>query len=162
MPNFGWFMKGEYMAKNNLPTNGLNEISAEYAHETIKSLNDLYNLGRPENDDDVAQRVDDYFKFCEQSSLRPGVESLALALSVSRTAIWNWEHLEQAMLSNKIYPGSGIFMLKNWANYKDSLDISTDHIENSTVPQMSQEEIQQIAEQAAEIDAKQLLEELPD
>ena len=80
------------MAKNNLPTNGLNEISAEYAHETIKSLNDLYNLGRPENDDDVEQRVDDYFKFCEQSSLRPGVESLALALSVSRTAIWNWEH----------------------------------------------------------------------
>ena len=52
------------MAKNNLPTNGLNEISAEYAHETIKSLNDLYNLGRPENDDDVEQRVDDYFKFC--------------------------------------------------------------------------------------------------
>lgn len=72
------------MAKNNLPTNGLNEISAEYAHETIKSLNDLYNLGRPENDDDVERRVDDYFKFCEQSSLRPGVESLALALSVSR------------------------------------------------------------------------------
>lgn len=184
MPDFGWFMKGEYMAKNNLPTNGLNEISAEYAHETIKSLNDLYNLGRPENDDDVERRVDDYFKFCEQSSLRPGVESLALALSVSRTAIWNWEHgidcsarrqqlivkakafitayLEQAMLSNKIYPGSGIFMLKNWANYRDSLDINTDHIENSTVPQMTQEEIHQIAEQAAEIDTKQLLDELPD
>ena len=133
------------MAKSNFPTNGLNEISAEFAHETIKSLNDLYNLGRPENDDDVEQRIDEYFNFCEQSSIRPGVESLGLALSVSRTAIWNWEHgidcsarrqqlivkakafitayLEQAMLSNKIYPGSAIFMLKNWAGYKDSVEI---------------------------------------
>ena len=153
------------MAKSNFPTNGLNEISAEFAHETIKSLNDLYNLGRPENDDDVEQRIDDYFKFCEQSSLRPGIESLGLALSVSRTAIWNWEHgidcsarrqqlivkakrfitayLEQAMLSNKIYPGSAIFMLKNWAGYKDSVEIEP--IQQRNDPIMTQEEIRRSA-----------------
>lgn len=172
------------MAKNNLPTNELNEISAQFAHETIKSLNDLYKMGRPENDDDVERRIDDYFKFCEQSSIRPGVESLGLALSVSRTAVWNWEHgidcsvrrqqliikakafitayLEQAMLSNKIYPGSAIFMLKNWANYKDSVDINTDSVKGPTAPQMTQEEIHQIAEQVSDISVKQLINELPD
>ena len=153
------------MAKSNFPTNGLNEISAEFAHETIKSLNDLYNLGRPENDDDVEQRIDDYFKFCEQSSLRPGIESLGLALSVSRAAIWNWEHgidcsarrqqlivkakrfitayLEQAMLSNKIYPGSAIFMLKNWAGYKDSVEVEPVQ-RNLNEPALSRREIQDI------------------
>lgn len=135
------------MAKNNFPTNGLNEVSAEFASSTIKSLNDLYNMGRPNSDDEVEQRIDEYFRFCEQSSIRPGVESLGLALSVSRTAIWNWEHgincsvrrkeliikaksfiiayIEQCMLNNKMYPGSAIFMLKNWGGYKDMIEVET-------------------------------------
>lgn len=153
------------MAKSNLPTNGLNEVSTEFAHDTIKSLNDLYNMGRPNSDDEVEQRIDEYFRFCEQSSIRPGVESLGLALSVSRTAIWNWEHgidcsarrqqlivkakrfitayLEQAMLSNKIYPGSAIFMLKNWAGYKDSVEIEPVQ-RNLNEPELSKQEIQDI------------------
>lgn len=172
------------MAKSNLPTNGLNDVSAEFAHDTIKSLNDLYSMGRPNSDEEVEQRIDEYFKFCEQSSLRPGVESMALALSVSRTAIWNWEHgidcsarrqelivkakafitayLEQAMLSNKVYPGSAIFMLKNWAGYKDSVEITTEQSAGEQIPALSQEEIHQIAEQVSQNSVKELLEELPD
>lgn len=172
------------MAKNNFPSNALEDVPGEYAKETIKSLKELYDMGRPESDDDVEQRIDDYFSFCEQSSIRPGVESLGLALSVSRTALWNWEHgincsprrqelitkaktfiiayLEQAMLNNKIYPGSGIFMLKNWAGYKDQVDVNTVQNVADKTPTLSKEEIHQIAVQAAETDVSELLRDLPD
>ena len=172
------------MAKSNFPTNGLNNVSSEFAHDTIKSLNDLYSMGRPNSDDEVEQRIDEYFRFCEQSSIRPGIESLGLALSVSRTALWNWEHgidcsprrqqlivkaksfvtayLEQAMLNNKIYPGSAIFCLKNWAGYKDSVEITTEQSTGLKTPAMSQEEINRIAEQVDMQSVEEMLEELPD
>ncbi|HJA32172.1 MAG TPA: DNA-packaging protein [Candidatus Eisenbergiella pullicola] len=172
------------MAKSNFPTNGLNNVSSEFAHDTIKSLNDLYSMGRPNSDDEVEQRIDEYFRFCEQSSIRPGIESLGLALSVSRTALWNWEHgidcsprrqqlivkaksfvtayLEQAMLNNKIYPGSAIFCLKNWAGYKDSVEITTEQSTSLKTPAMSQEEIHRIAEQVDMQSVEEMLEELPD
>ena len=172
------------MAKSNFPTNGLNNVSSEFAHDTIKSLNDLYSMGRPNSDDEGEQRIDEYFRFCEQSSIRPGIESLGLALSVSRTALWNWEHgidcsprrqqlivkaksfvtayLEQAMLNNKIYPGSAIFCLKNWAGYKDSVEITTEQSTSLKTPAMSQEEIHRIAEQVDMQSVEEMLEELPD
>ena len=172
------------MAKSNYPTNGLNNISSEFAHDTIKSLNDLYSMGRPNSDDEVEQRIDEYFRFCEQSSIRPGIESLGLALSVSRTALWNWEHgidcsarrqqlvvkaksfvtsyLEQAMLNNKIYPGSAIFCLKNWAGYKDSVEISAERNTGAQLPALSQEDIRQIADQAEQEDLQHIIDGLPD
>ncbi len=172
------------MAKSNLPTNGLDDVSADFASNTIKSLNDLYNMGRPNSDDEVEQRIDEYFRFCEQSSVRPGVESLGLALSVSRTAIWNWEHgidcsarrqeliikaksfitayIEQCMLSNKMFPGSAIFMLKNWAGYKDTVELTTEQNTGAQTPALSQEEIRQIAEQARQEDLRQIIDELPE
>lgn len=152
------------MAKSNFPTNGLNDVSAEFASDTIKSLNDLYNMGRPNSDDEVEQRINEYFRFCEQSSIRPGVESLGLALSVSRTALWNWErgigcsarrqeliiksksfitaYIEQCMLNNKMYPGSAIFMLKNWAGYKDTVEVEPVQQQNNEI--MNRQAIQDI------------------
>lgn len=80
------------MAKqNNFPTGKLDELPAEFAHETVGSLRELYEKGKPETDEEVEKRINDFFEFCENSSIRPGVESLSMALSVSRTTIWNWE-----------------------------------------------------------------------
>ena len=47
------------------------------------------------------------------------------------------------MLSNKIYPGSAIFMLKNWAGYKDSVEIEPVQ-RNLNEPELSKQEIQDI------------------
>ena len=71
-------------------------------------------------------------------------------------------YLEQAMLSNKVYPGSAIFMLKNWAGYKDSVEITTEQNTGAQAPALSQEEIHQIAEQAKHEDLRQIIDELPD
>ena len=147
---------------NNFPTGQLNGVPAEFVKNTVNSLRQLYDKGKPETDEEVESRIDEYFQFCENSSIRPGVESLSVALSISRTSLWNWEHgigcssrrqeliskakafitafLEQMMLNNKIFPGSGCFFLKNWANYRDS--VSVEPVENNSIyPTMSREEI---------------------
>lgn len=147
---------------NNFPTGQLNEVPAEFVKNTVSSLRQLSEQGRPESDEELANRIGEYFKFCETSSIRPGVESLAVALSTTRTTLWNWEHgigcssrrqeliskakafitayIEQSLLSSRIFPATGIFLLKNWANYRDS--VSVEPVENNSIyPTMSKEEI---------------------
>lgn len=149
------------MGKNNYPTADLNSLPKEYTKEIVESLMELYSKGRPKTDEEVEKRLDEYFELCEKTSIRPGIESMRMALAVSRQGLLNWENgigcserrqelivraktfvvafLEQLMLNNKIFPGSGIFFLKNWANYKDNVEIST--IENNSISQLSREEI---------------------
>lgn len=147
---------------NNFPTGQLNEVPAEFVKNTVSSLRQLSEQGKPESDEELANRISEYFKFCETSSIRPGVESLAVALSTTRTTLWNWEHgigcssrrqeliskakafitayIEQSLLSSRIFPATGIFLLKNWANYRDS--VSVEPVENNSIyPTMSKEEI---------------------
>lgn len=133
------------MAKGNYPQTQLDSMEQTAVQEMVSSLKELYDKGKPTSDEEIKQRIDDYFNFCQCSSIRPGVESLALSLHVSRTTIFNWAngincskacqeyiqtakafisaYIEQAMLSGKISPPSGIFLAKNWLGYKDTLSI---------------------------------------
>lgn len=133
------------MARNNYPQAGLDELEPEAVQAIVSSLKDLHDLGRPQTDEETKQRIDDYFSFCECSSIRPGVESLCMALHISRTTLFRWANgqdctaykqdlilsaksfisafLEQTMLQGKISPPSGIFLMKNWLNYKDTVSI---------------------------------------
>ena len=111
----------------------------------VSSLRQLHALGRPTTDEETKERIDEYFAFCQSSSIRPGIESLCMALHISRTILFRWNngedcseykqeliqsaksfigaYLEQAMLSGKISPPSGIFLMKNWLSYKDAISI---------------------------------------
>ena len=131
--------------KNNFPTGELSEVPAGFTQEVVSSLKALYDKGRPDTDEETEQRLNDYFSICDESSVRPGVETMRLALCVSRQTLSNWEkgvgcskqkqdmivraksfvtaYIEQLMLHNKIFPGSGCFFLKNWAGYRDSFTI---------------------------------------
>lgn len=133
------------MAKNNYPQAGLDEIEPGTVQQIVTSLKELHDLGRPKTDDEVAKRIDDYFDFCQRSSIRPGIESLCMSLHISRTTLFRWNNgddcssyrqeliqsaksfigafLEQAMLGGKISPPSGIFLMKNWLSYKDAISI---------------------------------------
>lgn len=133
------------MAKNNYPQAGLDEIDPVTVQQIVTSLKELHDLGRPKTDDEVEQRINDYFEFCQRSSIRPGIESLCMSLHISRTTLFRWNNgndcsayrqeliqsaksfigsfLEQAMLGGKISPPSGIFLMKNWLSYKDSISI---------------------------------------
>ena len=59
------------MARNNYPQAGLNEIDPGAVQQIVTSLKELHDLGKPETDEEVAKRIDDYFEFCQRSSIRP-------------------------------------------------------------------------------------------
>lgn len=130
--------------KPNYPTQQLAELSgSDFVSDTVNSLMDLRAEGIPRTDQELQQRVDQYFQFCEERALRPGIESLSLSLGTTRRSFWQWCNgqgsksrewqricleakqiiicfLEQAGLTGKINPAVLIFGLKNWAGYKDN------------------------------------------
>ena len=131
------------MAKNNYPQAGLDNLEPAVVQQIVTSLKDLHDMGRPKTDKEVEQRIDDFFSFCECSGIRPGIESLCMSLHISRTTLFRWANgidcsdyrqevvqsaksfiaafIEQCMLGGKISPPSGIFLMKNWLNYKDTV-----------------------------------------
>ena len=130
---------------NNFPQAGLEKIDPKTVQAITMSLVDLYNKGKPKTDNEVRQRVNEYFEYCQASSLSPGVETLRTALHVSRSTLYEWSQgrncsseraeiiqgaksiidsfLEQAMLSGKVNPATGIFYCKNWLGYHDSISL---------------------------------------
>lgn len=156
-----------------LAPNEINELDGKpEIREMITSLYDLHQMGKPETDEELEERIDQYFRFCEVRAMRPGIESLCLALHITRTTLFYWSKgqgcsqkrqeiaqmakmfisafLEQAVVTGRISPPSGIFLLKNWCDYKDSF--SLEQITNDVNPI-------KVNRTADEI--KKLLEDLP-
>ena len=121
---------------------GLEQIDPSAVQELTASLMELNKKGVCNTDQEVEQRIDEYFDFCVRSSMRPGIESLCLALHITRTTLFRWcngnscseyrqemaqnakqvvaAFIEQASLSGKINPATAIFLMKNWMGYKDN------------------------------------------
>lgn len=156
------------MRKNNYPQAAVDEIEPEGVQQLCNSIRELYDKGKPQSDEEVKQRIDEYFDFCQRSSIRPGIETLALSLHVSRITIYNWGNgvycsperqeiiqrakgfiaafLEQAILCGKISPPSGIFIAKNWLGYRDSISIEESIPKTSTQKALTAEELPQLGE----------------
>lgn len=129
----------------NAKLHDLEEQQPQAVQEIVSSLKELHDLGKPKTDEEVEERIEEYFKFCERSSMRPGIESLCLALHITRQTLFRWNRgedcserrmqtvqsakafvsafIEQASLSGKLNPATGIFLMKNWLNYKDSYSL---------------------------------------
>lgn len=131
--------------RNNYPQAQIDDVPPEKVQEIVTSLKQLHDKGKPQTDEEIKQRIDDYFSFCQHSTLRPGIESLCLALSITRTTLFNWHNgtncsakcqeyiqsaklfisafIEQAVLGGKVNAPCGIFLMKNWCSYKDTISI---------------------------------------
>lgn len=149
---------------SNFPSNSLNKLPEEFCAETVSSLKDLANKGKPQSIEELALRIDNFFTFCADNGFRPGIEALCLALSISRQTLWNWckgegcndewkeecnrakqfilTFLEQATMQGKINPASSIFYFKNWANYKDNISFDDVTLSATQPHVLSLEEIQ--------------------
>ena len=147
----------------NYPQGALDEMEPTTVQEIVTSLKELHDMGKPGTDAEIKKRIDDYFLFCQRSSIRPGIESLCMALHISRTTLFNWNagincssyrheiistakgfiaaFLEQAMARGKISPPSGIFLMKNWLNYKDTISFENAVATQPTNLQRTAEEI---------------------
>ncbi len=153
-------------SKSNYPAAQMNDLEPDFVAETIENLRQLNNLGKPKTDAELTERIDQYFQFCQNTGNRPGIESLCMALSITRTTLFNWNNginctserqeiiikakafiasfMEQAILRGKLNPASGIFLMKNWLNYKDSYSF-----EEATETQAQEKPRQTAAEIAA-------------
>lgn len=143
--------------------NGLVVQEGDIAHY-ISSMMVLRKLPTPSTDEEIEQRIDLYFQFCLENDLRPGVEGLALALGVSRKALWDWQQgntwnnskrrelitqakqviamlTEQMGLSGKLNPVSYIFTMKNHFSYVDKTELEIGATNNQLQPTMTMEEI---------------------
>lgn len=142
------------MGKNGYPQGQIDDMEPSTVTKIVSSLKELHDKGKPQTDAEIKQRIDEYFSFCQQSSIRPGIESLCLSLHISRTTLFNWNNgigcsekcqeliqsakalvgafIEQAVLGGKISPPSGIFLMKNWLNYRDTISLE-DNIPDKTV-----------------------------
>lgn len=156
------------MGKNHYPQGEIDDLEKSTVQEIVTSLKQLHDRGKPQTDEEIKQRIDEYFLFCQQSSIRPGIESLCLSLHISRTTLFNWNNgtncsakcqeyvqsakafigafIEQAMLGGKISPPSGIFLAKNWLGYKDTVSIeeNTPKLDNSKETMSLEEQIQAV------------------
>lgn len=109
-------------------------------------IKDLGIDGPPKTAEELKERIKGYFNFCRTNEMRPGIESLSLALSISRKTFWTWTNgargeefknicvsakqiicsfLEIGLLENKINAPGAIFALKNVAGWTDTMQIET-------------------------------------
>ncbi len=151
------------------PQGQLVEMNPEKVRATIHSLRELYDMGKPQTNKELKERIDMFFDFCERSSLRPGIEVFCQALHISRTTLFRWSKgidcdkerqeiietakgfinafLEQVTMSGQISVPTGIFLLKNWCGYKDLVSVEQQSMDNIKENQIQGRTPEQIAEQ---------------
>lgn len=83
------------MAKGNHISNYPNATverlnGTEFCTETVNSIAELSKQGKPQTTEELQERIDSFFRFCAESSMKPGVETLSLALSIDRVTFWSW------------------------------------------------------------------------
>ena len=118
----------------------------QFVSETILSITDLARMGKPKTAEEMQERIDAYFSYCAEHSLRPGIESLALACGMDRRRFWELcngskgaemqeicqrakqcivSFIETSMYAGKLNPPSAIFALKNIGQWTDSVMVET-------------------------------------
>lgn len=128
---------------SNLPAQRIEQLNGqEYTGVMVDCISDLARQGKPRTLEELNERLNRFFEICSRGNVRPGVETLCCSLGISRQTFWLWcnskgvpsedwadacraarqcviAFLEQASLSGHISPPAGIFLLKNWASYRD-------------------------------------------
>ena len=110
------------------------------------NINNLWNVTAvdPQDVDAIAERIGEFFEYCDQANIRPTVTGLAGALGIRRETLWKWEHgggkkgeliskakgimeihLEEWLHTSRTNSTAAMFALKNHFGWKDSVEITT-------------------------------------
>lgn len=114
----------------------------------------------------IQARLDDFFRLCSESGLKPTVESMTLCLGISRESAWRWQQeggeagilidrakslinafLTDCAVSGKVNPVYVIWTQKNNFHYSDSITITPPQDNFQTHPQISAEEVLRLREE---------------
>lgn len=127
----------------------------------------LYNMPPIDHTDPAVlkDRIQAYFDLCVEYGRRPGAAGLAAAIGVTRVTLISWrngatrpssEHqqimekafsvidsmMEQFMLTGKVNPVSGIFLMANNHGYRQKVEISAE-VERPQLETLSRAELEQ-------------------
>ncbi len=83
---------------SNYPTNQKIDCTPTEMGDKVSLFNELRKLPpvRKQEPDGVRERLNYYFKYCEERGLKPSVEGMALCLGTSRQNLWLWEQDEHS------------------------------------------------------------------
>lgn len=59
--------------------------------QIVSSNAQFFKRGLPKDDEEVADRINEFFGLCTQQDYLPTVEKLALCIGCDRTTLWEWE-----------------------------------------------------------------------
>lgn len=122
---------------SNFPPARVERELSEKAGACSDSIDIVLEIARnkkPENIDELQRAINNYFRLCQETDTRPGIEALALACGVDRVSFWRWCNglhcsdewariccharqmvattTEALTISGKLSPPVGIFCLK--------------------------------------------------
>lgn len=132
------------MARGIPPQAEIENIDQDKKQKIVGSLQELVEMGKPETNTALRERIGYYFDLCREGRLRPGMGTLRLAIGVSKTTLYDWSrgnhcdeerheiirtakdmleaYLEQAMFDGQINPIPAIFMLKSYFGYNELMN----------------------------------------
>lgn len=134
----------------------------------VQRMEELRGLSRPDTDEAIEKRIKWFFEWCSTNDVRPGVELLALALGTTRQNLWLWQQrgnrrgqlitmakqvlaalLEQWGETGKINPAALCFLMKNYFNYQDNVQLQIEPgkiLEATKTPEEIEVELSRIGE----------------
>ena len=144
--------KNKITKSRNSPVIGDNGFNAkgEELSEKMRKLKVIYDMPKInlDSDEEVEQRINEYFEYCIEAQLRPTVEGLGLAIGVNRSTLYNWEVkktraglndfryniikkakdyiaflMSDLVMENKINPVTWIFYAKNYFQMSDRQEV---------------------------------------
>ena len=124
----------------------LKNVPGDAIAEAVSNAFYWFNQEKVKSDEEVAERLNDFFAHCSKTGELPTVEKLALCLGTYRDQLWEWEHgrgldatPERALMikkakgiiaaldaelaaKQKISPVVYIFRAKNFYGMRDQVD----------------------------------------
>ena len=123
--------------------------------------------------DAIAKRCDEYFRYCIDTDRRPVLQGLCLALGTNRQSLINWEKedsrrgqairkaknilrflLEEWTSEGKISPPSGIFLLKVYCGYQETIVLETGTQNTDGTADLSPSQIQKLLDEDIPIEGE--------
>ena len=71
-----------------------NDARPEEIARAIKNLTVYFNRPHPKSDEEVAERINEYFRDCHEKQMIPTVEGMSLCIGVDRPTVWRWSQGE--------------------------------------------------------------------
>ena len=154
----------EYASHGNIKNMVEKNEKAEDISRIVQESYQYFNRKRPQNNEELMDRLNEYFRECVINGQIPTVEDMALSLGVTRKILYNWEtrgdnfeRMEIIKKAKEVLAGidaklvsegkipqvTYIFRAKNYFGMRDQTQISIDQEQDQMEEQMDEERLRQ-------------------